>query len=410
MPGTVVALGVVSLLNDLSSEMIFPLLPIFLAGTLGAGAVALGAVEGAAEAASSLLKLVFGAVSDRVRRRKPWLVVGYALAGVARPLIALAAAWPQVLALRLADRAGKGVRTAPRDALIADATPADRRGRAFGFHRAMDHAGAVAGPLAAAGLLAVGVTLRNVFLLAAVPAAAALAVLALAVREGRRRPGEDEPAEGAAVGGAPGLRPAAAWRRLAGPYRRLLAALVVFTLGNSTDAFLLLRLHEAGLAAGWVAALWSLHHVVKLAFAWAGGVWSDRRGRRPAMLAGWAVYAAVYLGFAAVASLGWLIALFVVYGLYYGLTEPVEKAWVADLAPADLRGTALGLYHAAVGVAALPASLVFGWLWMRFGAAAAFGVGAALAGVAAAMLLAVGGSDRIGRPPDGAEPAARSTA
>jgi MFS family permease len=283
-----------------------------------------------------------------------------------------------VLGLRLADRAGKGLRTAPRDALLADATPADRRGAAFGFHRAMDHAGAVLGPLVAAGLLALGVGMRSVFLLAAVPAAATVGVLLLAVREGRR-------GAGGASESMPPRQPF--FSDLGTPYRRLLLALVVFTLGNSTDAFLLLRLHDAGLAAGWVAALWSAHHVMKISTSWVGGAWSDRRGRRAPVLAGWAVYAAVYLGFAATSGLPGLVVLFLLYGLYFGLTEPVEKAWVVDLAPAGRRGTALGLYHGAVGLAALPASLLFGLLWSRFGAPVAFGTGAVLAVVAGFLLL-----------------------
>jgi MFS family permease len=380
----VIALGVVSLLNDLSSEMIYPLLPLFLTGVLGASAVALGAVEGVAEAGASLLKVVAGGLSDRGRRRKPWVVVGYVVAGAARGLIGLAGGWGQVLGLRLADRAGKGVRTAPRDALIADATPTDRRGAAFGYHRAMDHAGAVLGPLVAAGLLAIGVGMRSIFLLAAVPAAATVAVVLAAVRE---RPAAE--ADRAAlplvpVVTRPGWR---AWTDFGAPYRQLLVALAVFTLGNSTDAFLLLRLHDAGLATGWVAVLWSAHHVLKMTTAWLGGAWSDRRGRRAPLLAGWAVYAAVYLGFAATTSLPALVGLFLLYGLYFGLTEPVEKAWVVDLAPAARRGAALGLYHGTVGLAALPASLLFGLLWSRFGAPTAFLTGAALAALAALLLL-----------------------
>jgi MFS family permease len=220
--------------------------------------------------------------------------------------------------------------------------------------------------------------MRSVFLLAAVPAAATVGVLLLAVREGRR-------GAGGASESMPPRQPF--FSDLGTPYRRLLLALVVFTLGNSTDAFLLLRLHDAGLAAGWVAALWSAHHVMKISTSWVGGAWSDRRGRRAPVLAGWAVYAAVYLGFAATSGLPGLVVLFLLYGLYFGLTEPVEKAWVVDLAPAGRRGTALGLYHGAVGLAALPASLLFGLLWSGFGAPVAFGTGAVLAVVAGLLLL-----------------------
>ncbi len=416
LPRTVVALGVVSLLTDLSSEMIYPLLPVFLTGVLGASAVALGAVEGVAESTAALLKLVSGVLSDRGGRRKPWVVAGYALAGAARPLIGLAHTWPAVLALRFADRVGKGLRTSPRDALIADVTAVDRRGTAFGIHRAMDHAGAVAGPLVAAALLGWGgMELRTVFLLAAVPAAASLAVLVAFVREGTEK--DNRSARGGQVAGgadvregppvAQAVRGAAlprsteavegrgpawsrgAWRSLGTPYRRLLLALLVFTLGNSTDAFLLLRLSEAGIAAGWIAVLWSALHVVKMLSSWWGGRWSDRRGRRVTLLAGWLVYAAVYAGFALADAPVPLAALFLAYGVHFGLTEPAEKAWVVDLVPAGRRGTALGGYHAVVGLAALPASLLFGLLWTRLSPAAAFATGAALALLAALLLLRV---------------------
>ena len=408
LPRTVLALGVVSLLTDMSSEMISPLLPLFLTATLGAGAVALGAIEGVAEATASLVKLVSGAWSDRTARRKPWLVVGYTLAGVARPLIGAAGSWGTVLGLRFADRVGKGLRTAPRDALIGDITPPERRGAAFGLHRGMDHAGAVLGPLVGAALVAAGLSLRNVFFLAAVPAAATLAVLVLAVRETPR------PAPGG-VGGpsapaAPGGEDAAAvppktlprppslcdWRLLGSGLHRFVGARFLFTLGNSTDAFLLLRMSEAGIGAAGIAALWSALHLVKLATNLAGGHLSDILGRRRLMIAGWLVYAAVYAGFALVDSAAAFVALLLVYGLYFGLTEPVERAWVTDLAPPTLRGTALGAFHAAVGVAALPASLVFGLLWKAYGAPVAFAAGAALALAAAALLLAV--PERRGEP------------
>jgi MFS family permease len=390
LPRTVVALGVVSLLTDLSSEMIYPLLPVFLTGVLGASAVALGLVEGVAEATASLLKLLSGVLSDRGAPPKPWVVAGYALAGAARPLIGLAGSWPQVLGLRFADRVGKGLRTSPRDALIADASADDRRGTAFGFHRAMDHAGAVLGPLAAAALLGWGgLELRAVFLWAAVPAAASLAVLVFFVREGAADSRQARPLPPTSPEPVGPVTTTGAWRSLDGPYRRLLLALLLFTLGNSTDAFLLLRLSEAGLAAGTIALLWSALHVVKMLASWWGGRWSDLRGRRAALLAGWLVYAAVYLGFAAADSPLQLVVLFLAYGVHFGLTEPAEKAWVVDLVPAPLRGTALGGYHAVVGLAALPASLLFGLLWTRASPATAFTTGAVLALLASLLLLRV---------------------
>lgn len=398
-----VVLGIVSLLNDVSSEMIYPLLPVFLTGVMGASALALGAVEGVAEATAALLKLGSGVLSDRGGRRKPWVVAGYGLAGGARPLIALAATWPLVLGLRFADRIGKGLRTSPRDALIADVTPPDRRARAFGFNRAMDHAGGVLGPLVAAALLTwAGMETRTVFLLAAVPALATVLLVIFGVHERGSRAASNgslssaltSTVEAPSPEPVPSRQPEApdlpTLRRLfAGPYRRLLLAIGVFTLGNSTDAFLLLSLSNAGLTAAGVALLWSLFHLVRVVSSWWGGRLADRRGRRFSIAWGWSVYAGVYLGFAVIGSAAGLTALFLTYGLYSGLTEPAERAWVVDLAPAALRGSALGGYHAVVGLAALPASLLFGLLWTRVSPAAAFTTGAALALVACFLLLRV---------------------
>jgi len=375
------ALGVVSFFTDLSSEMIYPLLPVFLFRTLGAGAVALGTIEGLAESTAALLKVVSGRWTDRTRRRKPLIMSGYGLSGAARPLIGAAAAWPVVALLRFTDRVGKGLRTSPRDALIADVTPSDRLGAAYGLHRAMDHAGAVAGPLVAAGLLLIpAMTLRGVFLLAAIPAVVVMAVLAVAVRE-PARPSQRTTAAHSSL--------SRDWSAMGGGFRRLLLALLVFALGNSTDAFLILRLSDAGLAAGSIALLWAAHHVVKMVANYVGGGLSDRVGRRPLMVAGWMVYGVVYLSFATVTSQAGLIVVFLAYGLYFGLTEPVERAWVAGLAAEHLRGSAFGFYHGAIGLAALPASLIFGGIYAAVGPAAAFATGATLSGVALVLLLRV---------------------
>ena len=381
IPRTVIALGVVSLLTDMSSEMIYPLLPIFLASVLGAGAMALGVIEGVAESTAALLKVVSGIWTDRTQRRKPLVVAGYTLSGMMRPLIGLAAAWPAVLALRFADRVGKGLRSSPRDALIADVTDAGARGAAYGFHRAMDHAGAVLGPLVAAVLLkAAGLPLRQVFLLSAIPAVAVLAVLLLGVKEPPLQRAE-----------SPAPRKfLAPWSALGPDYRRLLVAVLVFTLGNSTDAFLLLRLSQAGVATAGIALLWSAHHVVKMIANYYGGRLSDRVGPRAMILAGWLFYAAIYLTFGWLNSAPWLIAVFLAYGLYFGLVEPAERAWVASLVPQQLRGTAFGWYHCAVGLAALPASIVFGLLWQQWGAVVAFSAGGVFAALAALLLPGVG--------------------
>lgn len=381
IPRTVIALGFVSFFTDMSSEMIYPLLPLFLTGVLGASAITLGMVEGFAEAAASLLKVVSGIWTDRVSRRKPFVFAGYGLAGIVRPLIGLATGWPFVLAMRLLDRVGKGIRTSPRDALIADVVEPDQRGRAYGFHRMMDHGGAVVGPLVAALLLSVaGFSLEWVFLSAAVPAVIVMVVIFTAVKEPQRP--TDEPPEGTLKRGN--------WRELGGGFGVFLASLFLFTLGNSTDAFILLLLSDAGIPVGWIAVLWSLHHVVKMPAAYFGGILSDRFGRRRMILAGWMVYGVIYLAFAFFTSQTALVVIFLAYGLYFGLVEPSEKAWVADLAPAHLRGTAMGFYHGTIGIAALPASLLFGALWYSFGAHIAFGVGAGLALGASALLLKVG--------------------
>ncbi|MBI9075864.1 MAG: MFS transporter [Desulfatibacillum sp.] len=379
LPKTVFVLGVVSFFNDLSSEMIYPLLPLFLSTVLGAGAVALGVVEGVAESASSILKVVSGIATDRWNKRKPLILSGYGLSGVVRPLIGLAGSWPLVLAARFCDRIGKGLRTSPRDALISMSVDPAIRGRAYGFHRAMDHAGAVAGPLVAALLLSVmGLELRQVFLLAAIPAVVVMALIAVGVKE----PAREQTNAGECSPGF-SLR---AWHNFGPGYKRLILAVIVFTLGNSTDAFILLRLSDAGISGAWIAALWSLHHVVKSASTYVGGRISDRLGRRLMIRTGWLFYGGIYLCFAMVDKAGFLVALFLLYGVYYGLTEPCEKAWVADMSPPDLCGTAFGFYHGAVGLAALPASLVFGLIWHAWGMEAAFLTGALLA-LAASFLL-----------------------
>lgn len=381
MRGNVLWLSVASFLNDAASEMIYPLLPLFLTATLGAGAAFVGLIEGAAESASSLLKLASGWLADRTGRRKPLTLVGYGTAAVTRPLIALVSLPWQVLAIRLLDRVGKGLRTAPRDALLAESVPEAHRGAAFGLHRAADHSGAVAGPLLASGLLlALDGDLRTVFGLALVPGLLTVAAVAWKVRE-------TAPAAPAAGAARPPSAPAVPRLRELGPVLpRYLAVLVLFTLGNASDAFLLLRAGQAGVPVALIPLLWGALHVSKAAFSVWGGRWSDRVGARRAIVAGWMVYAAVYAGFAVVSAAWQVWALFLVYGLFFGLTEGPEKALVAGLAPAGLRGSGFGAYHAAIGLAALPASVAFGVVWQAFGAPAAFGMGAVIA-LAAALLL-----------------------
>jgi MFS family permease len=363
----VIALSAVSFFTDVSSEMIYPLLPVFLSVVLHASASAIGVVEGAAESTAALLKLVSGWWSDRVRERKPLVVAGYALASLARPLVAIAQSVGQVVAIRVSDRVGKGIRTSPRDALIADSVDPSIRGRAYGFHRASDHAGAVIGPLAAFAILRWGsVPLRHVFWMAAIPGVIAVLVLIVAVKEVPR----------ATV-------PETTRRENGGPLGRrfwaFLGVVFIFTLGNSTDAFLLLRAAQLGVSEALVPILWAMLHVVKSTSSTPAGAFSDRVGRKPLIMTGWLVYGAVYLLFGRATAAWQAWALFAVYGLYFGLTEGVEKAYVADLVPAARRGAAFGWYNLALGVGAFPASLLFGAIWDRVGATAAFTFGAMLA-------------------------------
>ncbi len=373
----VVVLGFVSLLNDAASEMIYPLLPVFLTSVLGAGPAALGIIEGIAESTASFLKLYSGYLSDRLRRRKTWVVVGYTLSNIIRPLIALAGSWLQVLALRFTDRVGKGLRTSPRDALIADATPPDMRGAAYGFHRAMDHAGAIVGPLVATGLLLLlHDSIPAIFLLSVIPGTLAVILLLAGLREKERE----------LPGAAPRFEFGTAWDEMPGSFRKYLLIILLFTLGNSTDAFLLVRAQALGVPVALLPTIWVVLHIVKMAFSVPGGVLSDRVGRKSVIVAGWLIYAAVYAGFAAANASWHAWALFALYGIYFGLTEGVEKALVADFAPAHLRGSAFGLYHLTVGIGALPASLLFGFIWQSYGTGAAFGTGAGLALLAGFLL------------------------
>jgi MFS family permease len=378
LPRTVHRLGLVSLLTDASSEMIYPLLPSFLIGVLGAAPAFVGLVEGLAESVASVLKIVSGRISDRMRRRKPLIVTGYALSSFVRPLVAAATAPWHVLVVRITDRIGKGVRGAPRDALLAHVTPREDLGRAFGFQRAMDHAGAVVGPLIASAILLVRQDVRLVFALAAVPALASVVVLVLGVHDA---PAVSAPAAGlprapGSGGATPGLR-------------RLLGVIGLFTLGNSSDAFLLLRAQEAGVALPLVPLLWTAHHVVKSAASTAGGALSDRIGRRATIASGWVAYALAYAGLG-LATRAWQVwALFAVYGLHHALTEGPERALVAEMASGEARGRAFGLYHAITGALLLPASLLTGALWQAVSPAAALLTGAALALAASVAMLAV---------------------
>lgn len=371
-------LGWVSFFTDTASEMVYPLLPLFLTRVLGAGAMSLGVIEGVAEAANSVLKIVSGWLADRWGTPKRLVLGGYGLSSAVRPLMALVVAWPQVLLLRFTDRLGKGIRTSPRDAMLARFAPGALRGRVYGFHRAMDHAGAVMGPLVASAYLYFHPdAYRSLFAWTLVPGVIVVLVL-LRVPESRAVPAPGAPSAPDAHG-APGAP-------IPGRFYAAVAVILLFSLGNASDAFLLLRLSNLGVSAVWIPLLWSALHVVKVASSIAGGAMSDRFGRRTLIGLGWLVYAAIYLGFGHFDHRGTVVAIFLAYGIYFGLTEGVEKAWIADMAPPDRRGTAFGIYNGALGAGTLAASLLFGLLWTRVSPAVAFYTGGGLA-LAATVLL-----------------------
>jgi MFS family permease len=394
-PRAVWLLGWVSLATDSATEAIYPLLPYFLTHVLGAGAVSLGIVEGAAEATNSLLKIWSGRAADARRRRRPLVFLGYSISSLARPLIALTTSWLQVFSVRVLDRVGKGIRGAPRDAMLAGWATPSTRGRIYGFHRAMDHAGAILGPLMATGFLFFFPDrYRTLFALTIVPGAIAVALILLVP--------EDADGKGATSDRSTEVAPAdaspqsSAVTRLPGTFTAFMGVLTLFTLGNSTDAFLLLRLTDTAGSTKFIPLYWAALHVVKASISVVGGSWSDRAGRRTVIALGWLVYAGVYAGFAVTSSLTGLLIEFLVYGFYFGFSEGTEKALVADLAPPERRGFAFGVYNAVQGLGALAASVLFGVIWSAYGASAAFGVGAALALLATVLLFVVVPSDTSG--------------
>lgn len=380
---TIKALGVVSLFTDLSSEMVYPVNPVFLTRVLGASPAVVGLVEGVAESTASLLKLYSGYLSDRFGKRKPLTIAGYGLAAFTKPLIGVAGGWGTVFAARLLDRTGKGLRAAPRDALIAENVAPGQRGRAYGFHRSMDTTGAVLGPLVGWLFLrryAESLThLRWLYFLAFIPAVLGVLTLLLFVKERGRGDGAKPAAAAPPKFSLTGLSPA---------YRRYLLAVGVFGLGNSSDAFLLLRAQDQGITASHALLLYALFNVVEASLGWLAGRLGDRVGRRPLIALGWGVFALVYLGFALLSGPLAAWGLFVVYGLYYTLTQGTQKALAADLAHPDRRGAEIGAFQLVTGIAALPASLIAGWLYKNVAPAAPFYLGAAGAALAVLLLLA----------------------
>ena len=376
LPRAVWLIGLISLINDAASDMLYPLIPLYLSSVLMAGPRALGIIEGIAEATASLLKLFSGVIFDYTKKAKPWIVFGYSLAGFGRPLIAFVASWPMLLFIRFADRVGKGLRTSPRDALLAASAGVEMRGVAFGLHRAMDNAGAVVGPLIASLLLAVGFSLKGVFLWSIVPALLCLG-LSFALKE---------PENGA----APTVKHFN-FRLTDMPpvFKRYLLIVALFTLGNSSNMFLLLRARELGVPQAQIPLLWAAVSVVAMLFSTPLSALSDKWGRIRLLTAGYLAYGLFYFLMGGIARDGLILfTLFAFYGLFMAATEGVEKALVADLAPEGLQGKAFGWFNLTAGIMLLPASVIFGWLYQRFSPLAAFGFSGGCAVLAAVLLVA----------------------
>jgi len=399
VPGSVFALGLVSLFADISSEMVYPLLPFFLGSVLGAGTVAIGVIEGIAESTAAVVNLFSGWLSDRLGKRKGLAILGYAMAAIMRPAVGISTAWQQVLAARFVDRVGKGIRTSPRDALVAQVAPPEIRGRAFGIQRAMDHTGAVLGPLVAMGVLFLlgsplleahgaaipAVNYRKVFVLAVIPGLLAVLILWFGVREKPAPKGEGRPL------------PSINLRSLRGPFGVFCLVATLFAIGNSSNMFLLLRAQNLGLSVGLVPAGYVLIYIGAAIFSTPAGIISDRLGRRRMLVIGYLVSAAVYAGFAIANHAATTWVLFALYGLYIALTDGMQRAYAADLAPKEILGTAMGTFNAVTGLALLPASIIAGALW-KVSPAWPFWFGG-ITGLAAALLLVLLRFTRLNREP-----------
>ena len=403
----VIVLGITSFLTDFSTELYYPLLPIFLTTVIGASNLFVGLIEGIAETTASLLKLFSGWLSDKLNKRKALAIGGYALSGLTRPLIAISTMGWHILFVRFIDRIGKGFRSAPRDALIADSTPSEHRGKAFGFHRSMDHAGAVVGPLVAFIIIIAVIsgvvdknlfgdflthpkevseiiknsnvdehTYRIIFWCASIPAIFAILVLAFFVKDIKHA--DKQTAN----------LPILTLKPFDKNFKLFLPIVILFTLGNSSDAFLILRAKDLGVSAIFMPILWVVLHIIKMVSSMPGSAWSDKIGRKKVIISGWLVYSLIYFGFAFARTEWHVWILFAFYGIYFGLTEGTEKAFVADLVPKELRGTAYGVYNFAIGVGAFPASVIMGKLWDSYGPRVAFCFGSALS-LLAMILLAI---------------------
>ena len=412
--------GITSFLMDVSSEMIYSLIPIFLSSVLGVNKSLIGVIEGIAESTASMLKMVAGWLSDKLGRRKPLMVFGYGLSTLSRPLMALAGGWGMVLASRFVDRFGKGVRTAPRDAIIADSCEKQRLGHSFGFHRAMDQFGAVVGPATAFLILSLRPGgYRTVFWISMIPGVLCVAVIVLFIKDRRRAKGEETgadascelngdgvPGGGEATGasGATGVAEAtgtgkatatgsdrrfARLRRLRGPLLAYLVVTAIFSLGNSSDAFLILRARDLQVATVMIPVLYLMFNFVYSALSLPAGLLADRIGRRKVALLGFAVFAVTYAWMALARSQAAAWGVFAIYGVYMGIADGNGRALLAEFSSGERHGTAFGAYHMAVGLTALPASIIAGLLYDHVSAAAPFWLGAAAAVLAGLLMLAL---------------------
>lgn len=356
----IILLGITSLLTDISSEMVYPLLPIYLVSRLGASPAILGLIEGIAESLASLLKVFSGYFSDKIKVRKPFAILGYTGSALGKSLLYISSGWGMVLFARVIDRFGKGVRTAPRDALIADSANIDKKGRAYGLHRAMDTLGACFGIILAYFFIRkTGGNYKSVFLISLIPAILGVAILFF-VREKSAQIKESN------------RRLQFSWRSLDKRLKLFLIFSFIFTLGNSSNQFLLLRAKDAGNGLAQVILFYLAYNIIYFLTSYPAGRLSDKIGRKKLLVAGYFFYGVVYLGFALNPAQGMFWSLFCLYGVYMGITDGVEKALVVDMAPVNLRATTIGLHATLIGAGLLPASLFAGFLWKFFGAAAPF--------------------------------------
>ncbi|WP_232490201.1 MFS transporter [Neobacillus cucumis] len=373
----ILVLGLVSLFTDLSSNMIVPILPLYLTSVLHVQVGSIGIIEGIAESTASILKLFSGWISDRIGKHKLLMLIGYGLSNLTKPLFALSTSWSQVLIIRFSDRFGKGIRTSPRDALVADSTTKEERGKAFGFRRSMDALGAALGPLAAFGILAIYAgNYRLVFWLSVIPGVLAIILIILFLKEKERK----EKVKQASL-------PKIGFKNLDRRFIWFSLIFTFFTVGNFSDAFLALRAQDAGMLPALIPLAFFALNLSSSIFSMPIGMLSDRIGRRPVLIFGLLIFAAIYFGFGIVKSVPWIWVLFVFYGFYYAFTEGIQKAYIADIVPEGQRGTAMGTFNAMTGLAALPASILAGFLWQAFGPIAAFGTSSVIAVIAALLMM-----------------------